>query len=106
MQTVLITGANRGLGLEFCRQYAAAGNQVIAACRNPVKAEQLAALAKQYPQIQIETLDVADFNQIDALATKLSHRKIDVLLNNAGVYGDQAGRGFGQLDYQIGRAHV
>lgn len=101
MHTVLITGANRGLGLEFCRQYAAADYQVIAACRNnPGKAEQLTALAKQYPQIQIETLDVADFNQIDALATKLSDRKIDVLLNNAGVYGDQASRGFGQLDYQ------
>ncbi|WP_020483154.1 SDR family oxidoreductase [Methylomonas sp. MK1] len=101
MQTVLITGANRGLGLEFCRQYAAADYKVIAACRNPGKAEQLAALAQQYPHIQIETLDVADFNQIDALASKLSDCKIDVLLNNAGVYGDQAGRGFGQLDYQI-----
>lgn len=100
MQTVLITGANRGLGLEFCRQYAAADYQVIAACRNPDKAEQLAALAKQYPHIQIETLDVADFSQIDALSTKLADHKIDVLLNNAGVYGDQASRGFGQLDYQ------
>lgn len=100
MQTVLITGANRGLGLEFCRQYAAADYQVIAACRNPSHSEQLAALAKQYPHIQIETLDVADFSQIDALSTKLADYKIDVLLNNAGVYGDQAGRGFGQLDYQ------
>ncbi|MBD9354947.1 SDR family oxidoreductase [Methylomonas albis] len=100
MQTVLITGANRGLGLEFCRQYAAADYQVIAACRHPNQAEQLAGLAKQYPRIQIETLDVADFSQIDALATKLADRKIDVLLSNAGVYGDQADRGFGQLDYQ------
>ncbi len=100
MQTVLITGANRGLGLEFCRQYAAADYKVIAACRNPSQSEQLAALAKQYPHIQIETLDVADFSQIDALSSKLSDYKIDVLLNNAGVYGDQAGRGFGQLDYQ------
>ncbi|MCQ8119121.1 SDR family oxidoreductase [Methylomonas rosea] len=105
MQTVLITGANRGLGLEFCRQYAAADYQVIAACRNPSQSEQLAALAKQYPHIQIETLDVADFSQIDALSSKLSDYKIDVLLNNAGVYGDQAGRGFGQLDYQTW-AHV
>ncbi|MEI8573658.1 SDR family oxidoreductase [Methylomonas sp. EFPC1] len=100
MQTVLITGANRGLGLEFCRQYAAADYQVIAACRKPDQAEHLAALAKQYSHIQIETLDVADFNQIDALASKLADCKIDVLLNNAGVYGDQAGRGLGQLDYQ------
>ena len=100
MQTVLITGANRGLGLEFCRQYAAADYQVVAACRNPKQAEQLVALAGRYPQIQIEALDVADFSQIDALAAKLADRKIELLLNNAGVYGDQAGRGFGQLDYQ------
>ncbi|OQW73760.1 MAG: short-chain dehydrogenase [Proteobacteria bacterium ST_bin11] len=100
MQSVLITGANRGLGLEFCRQYAAEGYEVIAACRNPEQAEPLAALAKQYPHLQIETLDVADFSQIDALAAKLSERKIDILLNNAGVYGDKPGEGFGQLDYQ------
>lgn len=106
MQTVLITGANRGLGLEFCRQYAAAGHQVIAACRHPHQAEQLAELAKQYPQIQVEALDVADFNQIDALAAKLADRNIDVLLNNAGVYADKAGRGFGQLDYQAWTASL
>jgi len=100
MQTLLITGANRGLGLEFCQQYAAAGDQVIAACRRPGQAEQLQALAGRYANIEIQTLDVADFSQIDALAQKLADRKIDVLLNNAGVYGDQAGRGFGQLDYQ------
>ena len=106
MQTVLITGANRGLGLEFCRQYAAAGHQVIAACRHPNKAEQLAELAKQYPQIQIEALEVADFNQIDALAAKLADRKIDVLLNNAGVYADKPGRGFGHIDHQAWTASL
>lgn len=100
MQTVLITGANRGLGLEFCRQYAAAGDQVIAACRQPDRAEQLQALAGQYPHIQVEALDVADLKQIEALAAKLADRKIDVLINNAGVYGDQSGCGFGKLDYQ------
>ena len=100
MQTLLITGANRGLGLEFCRQYAAAGDQVIAACRQPDRAEQLQALADRYANIEIHALDVADLNQIDALAQALASRKIDVLLNNAGVYGDQSGRGFGKLDYQ------
>ncbi len=100
MQTVLITGANRGLGLEFSRQYAQAGWQVIAACRNPNQAEALSELARQYPLIKIEALDVADLSQIDALAAKLSDHKIDVLLNNAGVYGDKSGHGFGQLDYQ------
>ncbi|WFP50287.1 SDR family oxidoreductase [Methylomonas sp. EFPC3] len=100
MQTVLITGANRGLGLEFCRQYAAAGCEVIAACRRPEQAAQLRALAGQYSNIEISALDVADLAQIEALAASLAGRKIDVLINNAGVYGDQSGRGFGKLDYQ------
>lgn len=99
MQTVLITGANRGLGLEFCRQYAAAGGQVIAACRQPEQADELQALAGTYANIEVHALDVADLAQIDALAQQLKDRKIDVLLNNAGVYGDQSGRGFGNLDY-------
>lgn len=99
MPTVLVTGANRGLGLEFCKQYADAGWQVIAGCRNPQAATALAELAARYPNLAIETLDVADFGQIDALAVKLHDQAIDVLLNNAGVYGDQAGHGFGQVDY-------
>ncbi len=99
MATVLITGANRGLGLEFCRQYAAAGWQVFAACRNPKLAEDLCKLAAAYPAIQLETLDVTDFSQIDALAEKLANQAIDVLINNAGVYGDNKTNGFGDMDY-------
>lgn len=100
MATVLITGANRGLGLEFCRQYAAEGWDVIACCRNPEQASDLVKLAQQYPVIQINALDVADFTQIDALSEKLSDCPIDVLINNAGVYGDLNSGSFGQLDYQ------
>ncbi len=100
MKTVLITGANRGLGLEFARQYALANWQVIASCRQPDSATELHDLAKQYPQIQIEALDVADFSQIDALSNRLAGTAIDVLINNAGVYGDTDGKGFGNLDYQ------
>ncbi len=100
MTTVLITGANRGLGLEFCRQYAADDWDVIACCRQPEQASDLAQLNRQYANIQVETLDVADFNQIDALSQKLSNRCIDVLINNAGIYGDKQSDGFGQLDYQ------
>lgn len=101
MQTILITGANRGLGLEFCRQYAEAGDRVIAACRNPEKAGRLRELAASHPDtIQVETLDVAGFAQIDALSAGLADEAIDVLINNAGVYGDKSGGGFGNLDYR------
>lgn len=99
MQTVFITGANRGLGLEFCRQYAEAGWRVLAGCRNPEQAGQLKALAANWPGVQILALDVADFDQIDALAAQLADEAIDVLLNNAGIYLDTAGNEFGRLDY-------
>ena len=100
MSTALITGANRGLGLGFCQRYAEAGWQVIACCRNPETADQLAELKQQYQQVQIYPLDVESFPEIDSLAAHLSHEKIDVLINNAGVYGDNKDLGFGQLDYQ------
>ncbi len=100
MATVLITGANRGLGLEFCRQYAAEGWDVIACCRRPELAADLYKLAQQYSAILVEALDVADFGQIDTLSRKLSDCPIDVLINNAGIYSDFNSGGFGQLDYQ------
>ncbi|MDP2903259.1 MAG: SDR family oxidoreductase [Methylovulum sp.] len=100
MATVFITGANRGLGLEFCRQYAEEDWTVIACCRKPEPSSALATLAEKFPTIQIETLDVADFGQIDALSQKLSTVPIDVLINNAGVYGDNSTNRFGHLDYQ------
>lgn len=99
MKTVLVTGANRGLGLEFCRQYANDGWHVIASCRKPQQATALNRLAVSHHNIQVEALDVADFAQIDVLAGKLNGRAVDLLINNAGVYGDLVGHGFGNLDY-------
>lgn len=99
MKTVMITGANRGLGLEFAKQYAAEGQRVIACTRNPASAAELHKLAQQYSNVTLETLDVADFQQIDQLAQKLKGTPIDILINNAGVYGDTAAHSFGQLDY-------
>jgi len=87
---VLITGANRGLGLEFARQYAQNGWQVLACCRAPQYAEALQALAKAHSSIQVLALDVADFAQIDALAQQLKDIEIDVLINNAGIYPDSS----------------
>ena len=100
MQTILITGANRGLGLEFSRQYALVGWRVIAACRQPEKAEALLALSQKHKNVSIHALDVADFSQVDALSLALKDFEIDVLLNNAGIYSDTSSNGFGCLDYQ------
>lgn len=96
MATVLVTGANRGLGLEFCRQYAADGWRVLACCRHPDTAVGLAEL----PGVSVHALDVSDFKRIDNLALALRDTPIDVFINNAGVYGDSLGHAFGHLDYE------
>jgi len=89
MPTVLITGAGRGLGLEFAKQYAADGWQVIACVRNPDKAD---ALKKVKGDVAIERLDVVDEADIEALAVRLKGRSIDLLINNAGIYGPRNGQ--------------
>jgi NAD(P)-dependent dehydrogenase (short-subunit alcohol dehydrogenase family) len=100
MKTLLITGANRGIGLEFCRQYAAAGWRVLACCRDPGKADALNKLAARYPDlIRLHALDVTDHAQIEQLARTLSDEAIDLLINNAGVYPTADKRGFGHTDY-------
>ena len=66
MPTVLITGTNRGIGLAFTKQYAEAGWRVLACCRAPESASALNALAAKHTNIEVFTLDVANFSQIDA----------------------------------------
>ncbi len=98
--TVLITGANRGLGLEFARQYAAGGWNVIASCRQPEAAHELAKLANGSNHVRIELLDVTSDRQVRALAEKYKNQPIDVLLNNAGIYGTLEKQTLGTFDYE------
>ncbi len=97
MPTALITGANRGLGLEFTRQYAADGWRVIATCRDPLKAQGLAPLQGD---VEVHTLDITDNAQIQALAKALKKEPVDLLLNNAGVYGPKPVK-LGGVDYAV-----
>lgn len=97
--TVLITGGNRGIGLEFVRHYAAEGHTVIATARNPASADELNALAKVNERIMVEELDVNDFDEIDALAEKYKSTPIDILVNNAGITGRPETQRFGSIDY-------
>ena len=101
MHTTLITGANRGIGLEFVRQYAADGWRVLACIRHPEKADALSKLAEHYPGlVQIHSLDVADHGQIERLAKTLANESIDLLINNAGIYPDADSKGFGHTNYE------
>ncbi len=97
MPTVLITGANRGIGLEFARQYAADGWRVLATCRDPDAAGDLKAIAGD---ISLHRLDVTDAGRIAALAEELAGEAIDLLINNAGVSGS-GGSAFGRIDFGL-----
>jgi len=86
MTTVLITGANRGIGLEFAKQYAEEGATVIACCRAPEKADALQAMTKT-KGIEVSPLDVTEPKSVEALKAALDGRPIDIMINNAGVSG-------------------
>lgn len=95
MPTVLITGANRGIGLELAKQYAGDGWSVIATARDAKNADGLKALKGD---IRIEALEVTDEKQVKALAKALGATAIDVLLNNAGMLTGY--ESFGETDTQ------
>jgi NAD(P)-dependent dehydrogenase (short-subunit alcohol dehydrogenase family) len=104
--TVLITGSNRGIGLEFARQYGELGWQVIATCRNPDSATDLQAIAADNPNVVVERLDITDHAAVDALAERYAGRAIDILLNNAALLGDGGKQRFGAIDYDLFRRIV
>ncbi len=100
MPSTLITGANRGLGFEFARQYLADGWQVYAACRDPASASELRRLAEDSDdKLRILAMDVTDPASIRAAATELDGQAIDLLLNNAGIIGPR-GQTIGNIDYE------
>ena len=97
-ENVLITGANRGIGLEFARFYGARGARVFACCRHPESAPELAALAAgSEGRIQIQPLDVTKPSHLANLKAVLNNTPIDILLSNAGIYG-QTDASFGNTD--------
>jgi NAD(P)-dependent dehydrogenase (short-subunit alcohol dehydrogenase family) len=95
---VLITGANRGIGLALTNAYATAGWRVIATCRDPSRAAELKGLASRNPNVAVETLDVTSEPSIAALVEQYRGKPIDVLINNAGTSGNYEGQVPGQFD--------
>ncbi|MBY9000207.1 MAG: SDR family oxidoreductase [Candidatus Heimdallarchaeota archaeon] len=103
MITILITGASRGLGLEFTKQYLNRGDNVIATCRQPENAKELETLQKDFGKnLEIEQLDVTSKKSIADLYRKLSDKsiKINLLINNAGIISgnEKEGPPFGELN--------
>jgi NAD(P)-dependent dehydrogenase (short-subunit alcohol dehydrogenase family) len=100
MPSTLITGANRGLGLEFARQYLADGWQVYATCRDPESASELRRLADASDhKLRTLALDVTDPASVKTAAMELDGQAIDHLLSNAGV-GGARGQTIGNIDYE------
>ena len=96
-ETVLITGSNRGIGLELAHQYATQGWRVLACCRHPDQATALNRLGDKFPNVTLHTLDVTRKDQVQKLAADLHDCPIDILFNNGGIYGpDDAA--FGNTD--------
>jgi len=98
MATILVTGCDTGLGVEFARQYAAEGHRVIATCLDPASARETAAIKGK---IEVVGLDVTDHDAIARLAARLAGEPIDILLNNAGIARPHPP--FGATDYPFWR---
>ena len=100
-ETALVTGSNRGIGLQLVTQYAEDGWDVIATSRSPHDDDALNALAEKHSNLVVEQLDVTDMESIAALSAKYQGRAIDVLINNAGLLGGRPGQVWGNLDPDV-----
>ncbi|ACA86665.1 SDR family oxidoreductase [Shewanella woodyi] len=96
---LLITGANRGIGLTLVEQYLKDGWAVNACCRQPEKADELIQLQAKYESLTLSKLDVTDYHAVKLLADSLADIPIDLLINNAGYYGPK-GVSFGDTDVE------
>jgi len=94
---VLVTGSNRGIGLEFVRQYAAEGARVVATCREPADAHELHAVDGE---VEVARLDIASEADLDALVARLDDAPIDLLVLNAAIKGGPHAR-FGDVDWAV-----
>ena len=99
MATILITGTNRGIGLEFAKQCLARGDRVIATCRDLTAAPELKSLRDSHGDLDIRQLDVASAESMQEFAQQLEATAIDTFINNAGVYGPSSVK-FGAIDAQ------
>lgn len=98
MKTILVTGANRGLGLEIVQQFYQDGWKVIACCRRPDQATKLRKIAENsIGNIRIFPLDVQNVASMQSLQKSLTKNSVDVLINNAGILGKQGRETFGKL---------
>lgn len=98
METVIITGANRGIGLALTKRFLRAGKRVIATCRNPDTFQ----VSEDHTNLDVIKLDVVNDEAVSTFVSELSGEVVDVLLNNAGVMGGEA-RSADDVDYDAWR---
>ena len=97
MATILVTGANRGLGIEFVEQYLNDGNEVIATYRNENSSMDLIKMGNERSNLKLLQLDVSSNKSLNSFAENLGDSPIDIFINNAGVYGPR-NSSFGNVD--------
>ena len=97
MATILVTGANRGLGIEFVEQYLNEGNEVIATYRNENSSIDLIEMGNERSNLKLLQLDVSSNKSLNSFAENLGNLPIDIFINNAGVYGPR-NSSFGNVD--------
>jgi len=99
MKRVLITGSNRGIGLEFVRQYLQDGWRVYATCRHPAEASELHRLGEVYSALSIHRLDITVLEDIIGIGQEMNGIPLDMLINNAGVYFKKTDTGLANIQY-------